>query len=99
MGMGCSRRTDWVFTLIEVLVVIAIIAILASLLLPALSQAQEMGRRATCASQIRQFGLAATLYDGDYGYMPPTNAYAGTMTLAYVLRDDYGITRETILCP
>jgi prepilin-type processing-associated H-X9-DG protein len=50
------------FTLIELMVIIGIIALLVSILLPALGRARDFARRANCTSNLRQIGLACTAY-------------------------------------
>ncbi|NQU11909.1 type II secretion system protein [bacterium] len=74
MGKNASRRAG--FTLVELLVVTALVGTLAALLLPALSRAREESRAVVCLGNLRQLGLAAAMYAVDYRVLP-TDTYPG----------------------
>jgi len=65
------RKTTASFTLLELLVVVAIIAILAAMLMPALQKVREKARQAVCISNLKQVYLGLMLYAQDFGgYLP-----------------------------
>src|SRR6187431_2992756 len=61
-----KRNIQRGFTLIKLLVVIAIIAILAAILFPVFAQAREKARQTTCTSNMKNLGLAIMMYVQDY---------------------------------
>jgi len=78
-------RLSLAFTLIEILVVLAIISILAALLLPALSSAKAKGRQVGCVNNLKQLGLGFQMYAADNEGRLPENTPAGRGNNPWVL--------------
>ncbi len=100
-----DARTKYrAFTLIELLVVISIIALLMSIMVPALQRARSMAKRVMCANNLRQNAMALFTYAGSdsRGRLPESNGY----TCQYIpyamyqaLKSSFPDTEKTLVCP
>lgn len=80
-----ARRPCRRFTLVELLVVISVIAILASMLLPALSKARDTAKASQCTTRLRDFGLWSEMYRDDFdGFYLPNSVSEGAYALNFV---------------
>lgn len=90
-GQPPKRREAIYFTLIEFLVVIAVIAILVSMLLPALNKAREQAHTISCIAKLKQIGVACSIYatDNDDALLPWKLSPAGEFYRNPVLLPHY----------
>src|SRR3984957_19422801 len=107
MPSRCLRSTA-AFSLIELLVVIAIIGILASLLMPVLNRAKGKANDAKCISNLRQIGIALSIYaDENQGKLPfaerrpstPVNPTNMLPRIVDVLSNNVGGVMAIFRCP
>jgi prepilin-type N-terminal cleavage/methylation domain-containing protein/prepilin-type processing-associated H-X9-DG protein len=71
------------FTLVELLVVVAIMTVLVAILLPALGNARETAKTTACAANLRSIGQGVAFYATDYqGFLPPSNFWKGLQITA-----------------
>jgi prepilin-type N-terminal cleavage/methylation domain-containing protein/prepilin-type processing-associated H-X9-DG protein len=97
--MSRSQRARRGFTLLELLIVIAILTVLAAILFPVLAQGRERARRASCLSNGRQLGLAFLQYAQDFDEYYPLTVHAGENFSWTQTIDPYLRNKQVFRCP
>src|SRR5688572_8142884 len=105
VGMRIRTRTRRAFTLVELLVVIGIIAVLISMLLPALNNAREASRKTQCGAGLHNLGVAMNIYANENKRRLPVHPGNGNnwfWDVPFDTRDAIiraGATRDNFYCP
>jgi prepilin-type N-terminal cleavage/methylation domain-containing protein len=98
MRSGKTKILDS-YSLVELLVVMAIIGILAGLLLPALSRVRERSKRTSCMNNLRQIGIAIREYSMDYSAYPEGNNNALVLMHMGLLSNNLANAVAILHCP
>lgn len=97
--MQKSTSHPQAFTLVELLVVLAVIGVLVTLILPAFGRTLLQARSEKCLGNLRQLGTAALLYAADNNMTLPLSSHSGTSTSWSTVLREYAGERVVFKCP
>lgn len=89
-----SKVTAKAFTIVDLLVAIAIIGLVAALIVPVLARSKDSAKRLTCTQQLRQFGMALAIYEESYQALSLTYPSPDSLVKAGLISDP-----RILLCP
>ncbi len=94
-----TRRSPAGFTLMELLIVIAIIGVLAAILLPGLARSREAARRASCAAGLSQIGMGMHMYADENDRQLPWSGGGNNADSLLYFFPRYGLSENNFICP